>query len=46
MGKLDVAPSKELSPEEKLERLERAMAEELGPSVRKTIIDKAWGAKP
>lgn len=37
----DVVARKELTAEEKLERLERAMAEELGPGARRAIYEKA-----
>ena len=39
---LDVSRQLQLSPEEKLARLEQALAETLGPDIRKSIFDKAW----
>jgi hypothetical protein len=40
---LSVVPRKELTPEQKLARLEQALAEELGPETRKAILNKAFG---
>lgn len=42
---LDVEEKPELSAEEKLERLELALASSLGPDMRKSIYDKAWRSK-
>lgn len=39
----DLAPRKELTPEERLERIERAMSQELGPGVLRAIHERAFG---
>lgn len=38
-----VAPRKELSPEEKLDRLEKTLADALGKDLRESLYSKAWG---
>lgn len=39
---LAVVPRKTLTPEQRLQRLEQALAEELGPETRKAILKKAF----
>jgi hypothetical protein len=40
---LQVKPRKELTPEQKLEKLERALAAELGEGVREAVYERAYG---
>jgi hypothetical protein len=39
----ELTPRRELTPEERLERIERAIAEELGPGVRRAVLERAFG---